>query len=909
MSSALRCRGVLAVSGSVIGALTCSGALPDERLASQLSTESGLAIVAGQIELARLVDLAAARNGVSIEYDPAVIKGSTTLRIDSSLSDRDLWDLMNRVLAQRGFTTLRTAEGRNPEDHLTSPADDPAEPGAEERRIGPLPNDLDAEDQRITEAHVVEPTASYTVTRITDAPSLVVPYSQILELGSLAELIDREGGSAPDDAEVEPHLSGPISILTAFDALGPTPGYTSVLVRVRHVSTKDAVDAANRVLSKSNSVAVALVGSSPRGQEALDSNPDHINARDTTAHGGTTGLIQLADLTPRLERALELLAAIDRPGAATVIEEALSRYLPAQQLATLAMQVAAKRDAVWGGAPVGGAGGGVSEKTPGEVMASPDGTSVLIVAPRETLDWWKSLIERLDKREPVSVATYRPRHFPAADVANLIEQTVRDIGAGPAGSGSGGATSGGSGRDDRWKLVIDDLTGSLIITATPAQHAAITDLIARLDATPAAARRPVRSFVIKNRSVNEVRSILEELIQAGVLEAGAESTGSFGSGLNNSSGGSPVGAAQVTPFPPPPQPDPILSGADVAGSTRGTAPSGSVAGGTSTGTRGSSDPRRRGALEDETPELVLTVDEGTNTLIAVGEPRLLAQIESLLPTIDVRQPQVMLEVLLVTLSEAQTLDLGVELEQIIISGDVRIRLSSLFGLGMRGANGDRVGPDNANGFTGVVLSPGDFSVIIRALQTLNDGRSVSMPKLLVGNNQSATINSVLQQPFASVNASNTVSTTSFGGTQDAGTVVTIRPQIAEGDHLVMDYSVSLSSFVGSSSSATLPPPRQQNQVRSVATIPDGYTVVVGGIELETDSKSVSQVPLIGDIPLIGEAFKTRSKSGTRSKFYVFIRANVLRGRGFEDLKFLSTQDAHAARVDDGFPEVRARIIR
>jgi general secretion pathway protein D len=184
-----------------------------------------------------------------------------------------------------------------------------------------------------------------------------------------------------------------------------------------------------------------------------------------------------------------------------------------------------------------------------------------------------------------------------------------------------------------------------------------------------------------------------------------------------------------------------------------------------------------------------------------------------------------------------------------------------------------------------------------------------MPKLLVGNNQQATLDSVLQQPFASVNASNTVSTTSFGGTQDAGTTVTIKPQIAEGDHLVLDYSVSLSSFLGSASQPTLPPPRQQNRIRSVATIPDGHTVVVGGIELENDSKTTAQVPLLGQIPIIGEAFKSRGKTTNRTRFYVFIRATVLRGRGFEDLRYLSNQNMAEAGIDDGWPTSTPRVIR
>src|SRR5690606_29942279 len=66
-------------------------------------------IPAGQIELARLVDLAAQELGLSVEYDAAALKGSATLRLDAGLSGDELWQLVNRVLASRGFTTVRMA--------------------------------------------------------------------------------------------------------------------------------------------------------------------------------------------------------------------------------------------------------------------------------------------------------------------------------------------------------------------------------------------------------------------------------------------------------------------------------------------------------------------------------------------------------------------------------------------------------------------------------------------------------------------------------------------------------------------------------------------------------------------------------------------------------------------------------
>lgn len=605
--------------------------------------------------------------------------------------------------------------------------------------------------------------------------------------------------------------------------------FITQVFEARHLSAKALADAARNLLSKPGGTANVI---------------------------GDSNLVAISDLVARVGEVRTLVARLDRPDGTTIREVPL-RYLSAQQAVASIAQIVAKRESAGG------------RRLAGDVVAGSDGQSLLLVCTPEHEETWRGLIAAVDRREPIETRTYSPLHFPARDVAKLAESAAV---AGTAPTG-----------DDRFRVVVDDLTGGLLVTGTASQHERVAALVERLDATPTAARRPVRTFVIKNRPVSEIRAILDELARAGALQAGTEPSSA-------AVPGSPAGAG-IAPIQLPPPP------------AVGSAPQTGSPPSTSQLTR-----RVAPVLAGGEPSLSLTIDEGTNTLIAVGEPRLLSQIESLLRTLDVRQPQVMLEVLMVTLTDSQSRDLGVELEKLRISDDLFIRLSSLFGLGVRNAAGDRSAGD-ASGFTGVVLSPGDFSVVIRALESLNKGRSASMPKLLVGNNQQASLDSVVQQPYASVNATNTISTTSFGGTQDAGTVVTIRPQIAEGDHLVLEYSVSLSAFLGAATSPTLPPAKQQNRVQSAATIPDGSTVVVGGIDLESESTTTSQVPLLGDIPLLGEAFKNRNTSNSRSRFFVFIRANVLRGRGFEDLRYLSTHDMEAARVPDGWPEVEPRIIR
>ena len=188
----------------------------------------------------------------------------------------------------------------------------------------------------------------------------------------------------------------------------------------------------------------------------------------------------------------------------------------------------------------------------------------------------------------------------------------------------------------------------------------------------------------------------------------------------------------------------------------------------------------------------LTCDEGTNTLIVIGEPRVLGQVEELLKTLDVRQPQVMIEVAMISLTDGQSRQLGVELDKLTTLADGTGRLSSIFS-STSGGGGPSGNP--GTGFTASYINVGDFSAVIRALEVINDGRSTSVPSVLVGNNQQASFSSVAQQPTGSVSTDTTSTTTrGFGGFQDAGTRINVKPQIAEGDHLVLTYNVELSSF-------------------------------------------------------------------------------------------------------------------
>lgn len=700
--------------------------------------------LSGNIELARLLDLCADRLAVTIEYDPSLLKGTTTLRASGPVSDAGLWDFAHQFLAQRGLTTVRS----------------PGRPG-------------------------------FIVTKLSDA-------------AQASEVISAE------------HW------LLSVQNLTHHPGFSSVLYRTRRVSTRDALEAIRPLVSKPGGAATAL---------------------------GESNMLLLSDVTPRLKEILSFLQNLDLDNDIVQRRLPIRHRDPAAFLAILNQAASRLREI------------GTSSLN-GDVIATMDG-GFLLVAPEDDLTSWSQLIESLDVVSDAETRTYVPTRFPATDVARLIENLL--------GSNLSGAS-------DSARVVIDEMTGTLFIAATPTEHIEISTLIERLNTTIDGSR-PMRSFAILNRPVEDLLDTLSRLIDGGALDARGDPQSKVREAASQHHVRD-LGPASTS------QSDANLSDTLLTPSPEEASPRPSDA---------------------QTLNLFLSADKATNTLIAIGEPRMLSQLESLLQMLDVRQPQVMLEVVLVSITDTDAVNLGVELERLGNVGDAAFKLASLFGLSTAGGGARAVG--DAAGFTGAVLNPGEFSVVVRALQAINKGRSLSNPKVLVTNNEQARFSSVLQQPFVRTDTTSNTATSSFGGSDSAGTTISVKPQIAAGDHLVLTYSINLSSFVGTPAAAGLPPPKQQNSVDSVATIPDGHTVAVGGLELESDSTSTSQIPLLGDVPLIGELFKNRAIGSNRTRFFAFIKATVLRSSGLDDLKYISRVDRDAMGVDDGFPEVRPRVIR
>jgi type II secretory pathway component GspD/PulD (secretin) len=472
----------------------------------------------------------------------------------------------------------------------------------------------------------------------------------------------------------------------------------------------------------------------------------------------------------------------------------------------------------------------------------------------------RQLVEQFDVEVTRETQLYQPRYIAASRLRSLVEQMAPSAGL---------------------RMVADDASNTLVVTAPDAAHARIRELLGRFDTAPEFTATPLRFYKLLNRRADDVFATLGALLGEQIAEGGEDAELTDESPLRASGRNRPPAQPGVLQIPPRP---PAETQADAR-----LQPSGAVT-----------------SIQGE--DFSLSLDEHTNSIIAIAPPELHQQIEQLINQLDKRRPQVLVEVTLVSVAADESLDLGVELEALDLGEPWNYLLFTSFGLSSIDPTTGQRRLAPMPGGTGVLLGPEEVPLIIQALANRGDTRVYSAPRILVDDNATGRIESVAESPFTSVNASDTVATTSFAGFAKAGTQLTIEPHIAEGDHLEINYTLTVSSFTGAGS-GTIPPPRSSDTLSSTIRVPDGHTVIVGGLLTETLAESSSHVPLIGDVPVIGWLFGSRSESRSKVRLYAFIRPTILRDEGFEDLKYVSLEDLEAAGVDDGFPPTRHQYMR
>ncbi len=283
----------------------------------------------------------------------------------------------------------------------------------------------------------------------------------------------------------------------------------------------------------------------------------------------------------------------------------------------------------------------------------------------------------------------------------------------------------------------------------------------------------------------------------------------------------------------------------------------------------------------------VTVDSRTNTLLIQDMRHKILEVRKLISELDRPVKQVLIEARIVEANEDFSRNIGLKLGLTGINDSV----GSIIGSGSL-SNTATVRTDgisaSGDGSLGVNLpaggingeSPGSYALTlakagagwaalidleISALEAEGNGKIVANPRLLTADKQEAQIEQGQERIF-------TTSTQGEGGvvTKKAVLSLTVEPQITPDDRVILNVFVTKDSFV----SAT-----EENintlQVRTQVLLDNGETVVIGGIYEQQTSKTVTKIPLLGDLPFVGQLFKKKGILDNRRELLIFLTPRII----------------------------------
>jgi general secretion pathway protein D len=471
------------------------------------------------------------------------------------------------------------------------------------------------------------------------------------------------------------------------------------------------------------------------------------------------------------------------------------------------------------------------------INVNPGNNSLVITDYADNLQRLARIIAALDVANATDLEIITLQHALAADLAPLLVR-LSEGGTG-VGAGAGQADT-----SFRTTIVPEARSNTIIIrAANPARMALVKSLALKLDQpTSSQASGNIHVVYLKNADATRVAATLRAALAANT--SGAASAGGGGGG------GTPVAAA--------PQ-----QAAGAPGASAATAP-----------TSQNALPTTGGNIQ---------ADPATNSLIITASEPQYRQIRAVIDMLDTRRAQVFVESLIAEVNSDRASEFGVQWQGLIGSG------------GAAGTNFGTLG--NIIGRTLATVTPGlnvgasakidgkdVFGFLANFLQTSGEGNVLSTPNLLTLDNEEAKIVVGQNVPFVTGQFTNTGTGSSNGSVnpfqtierKDVGLTLRIKPQISENGTIKMQIFQEVSSVDAASRSSASGLITNKRSIESSVLVEDGGIVVIGGLLQDDFSNGQEKVPVLGDIPVLGNLFKRETRSRKKTNLMVFLRPIVVR---------------------------------
>jgi general secretion pathway protein D len=306
-------------------------------------------------------------------------------------------------------------------------------------------------------------------------------------------------------------------------------------------------------------------------------------------------------------------------------------------------------------------------------------------------------------------------------------------------------------------------------------------------------------------------------------------------------------------------------------------------------------PAAQGAQAAQDKSTTIWAEPTTNALVITAPPKLMRQLMSVVDRLDIRRPQVLVEAILVEVLGEDSADLGVNWildgsrDNFLAGGFVSpVGGTSIAGLIAAAQNPDQITPSSVPGGLTVGVarnqdSGTNFAAMLRAIRAEGNTNIISTPSTVTLDNQEAQIKVAQEVPFVTGQFTSTQGGSQTPGVvnpfqtiqrQDVGTILKLTPQITDDGNVLMKIEIEASSLAQSSTEAVDLITNKRTITTNVLA-GDGEIIVLGGLISDQLREGEQRVPFLGKIPLLGELFRTRTVSKTKTNLMIFIRPKVL----------------------------------
>ena len=514
------------------------------------------------------------------------------------------------------------------------------------------------------------------------------------------------------------------------------------------------------------------------------------------------------------------------------------------------------------------------------INVSPGTNALVITDYADNLQRLGKIIAAMDVSTASDVEIIPLKHAIATDLAPLVARLVET----GSSAGAPGAAAGQSDTGAKTTLLAEPRSNALVLrAANPARVAQVRALVERLDQPPApgssAASGNIHVVYLKNADATKLATTLRAAMAAGSANAGGASTST------------PSTASTSAPA--------LGSGLSSTGSSTSTSSANSGLGaGASNSAAPANQPSTGGQIQ---------ADPTTNSLIITAPEPQYRQLRAVIDKLDGRRAQVLVESLIVEVNANKLAEFGIQWQGVMgkqgdgtigvigtnsgAAGANILGITSALASGNAGTIGTAVG--TLGGGLNLALAPrvgGQYylGALANFLQNSGDANVLSTPNLMTLDNEEAKIVIGNNVPFVTGSYANTggnsgaVNPFTTVERKDVGLMLRVRPQINENGTVKMAIYQEVSKIDDATLKNANGPTTSKRSIESNVLVEDGSIIVLGGLLEDSYSQAEDKVPLLGDVPIVGNLFRSENRSRKKTNLMVFLRPVVVRDAAASD---------------------------